>query len=291
MDKLYFLDQDGRRILSCRTDGSELSVVVAGCALHPDGIVIDDVSGYIYWTNMGRNFKWPDGSIERAKLDGSARRTIVAEGLTFTPKQITIDRTAGLLYWCDREGMRVMRARLDGSGIEVLVQTGSKDEERLDARNWCVGIALDTARGLVYWTQKGPPNGGAGRILRAPLVLPAGATPASRDDIELVFDGLPEPVDLDWTPAGELLWTDRAMTPHGGSVQRARAGDDAGTPQVLAADLGEAIGVAVDDVSGRMFIATLQGSVFAMNLDGSGRQAIVRGAGRLTGICYHRGHD
>ena len=290
MDKLYFLDQDGSRILSCRTDGSELRTVVVGCANHPDGIVIDDVSGYIYWTNMGRNFKRPDGSIERARLDGSERRTIVAEGLTFTPKQIAIDQAAGLLYWCDREGMRVMRARLDGSGIEVLVQTGSTDDERLDARNWCVGIALDTARGHVYWTQKGPPNGGAGRILRAPLAVPAGATPAGRDDIELIFDGLPEPVDLDWAPDGELLWTDRARAPHGGSVQRARVGDDAG-PRVLADDLGEAIGVAVDEVSGRMFIATLQGKVFAMNLDGSGRQAIVRGAGRLTGICYHREHD
>lgn len=290
MDKLYFLDQDGSRILSCRTDGSELRTVIAECAHHPDGIVIDDVSGYIYWTNMGRNFKRPDGSIERARLDGSERSTIVAEGLTFTPKQITIDQAAGLLYWCDREGMRVMRARLDGGGIEVLVQTGGTDEERLDARNWCVGIALDTARGLVYWTQKGPPNGGAGRILRAPLGVPAGATPASRDDIELIFDGLPEPVDLEWTPDRELLWTDRAMAPHGGSVQRARAGKDAG-PRLLAADLGEAIGVAVDEVSGRMFVATLQGKVFAMNHDGSGLQAIVRGAGRLTGICYHREHD
>jgi sugar lactone lactonase YvrE len=292
MSKLYFLDQAGGRILSCRTDGSELRTVVADCPRHPDGIAIDARSGHIYWTNMGSDFKRADGSIERARLDGSERRTIVAEGLTFTPKQIQIDPAAGLLYWCDREGMRVMRARLDGSGIEVLVQTGAGEEARLDARNWCVGIALDTARGFVYWTQKGPPAGGAGRILSAPLSLPAGATPASRGDIEVLFDGLPEPVDLEWLPDGGLVWTDRAKTPHGGSVQRAGIGAEAGAGQrLLATGLGEAIGIAVDGASGKMFVATLQGSVLAMDLDGGGLRTIVRDAGRLTGICYHDGHD
>jgi sugar lactone lactonase YvrE len=292
MSKLYFLDQAGSRILSCRPDGSELRTVVADCTRHPDGIAIDDQTSYLYWTNMGSDFKQADGSIERARLDGSERHTIVAEGLTFTPKQILIDKATRWLYWCDREGMRVMRSRLDGRGIEVLVQTGTGEAQRLDARNWCVGIALDTARGQLYWTQKGPPGAGAGRILRAPLALPAGATPSSRGDIELLFDGLPEPVDLEWTPAGELLWTDRAAAPHGGSVQRAGVADAPGRiPQLLAADLGEAIGIAVDGAAGRMFVATLQGNVFAMNLDGSGRRAIVRGAGRLTGICYHGGYD
>jgi sugar lactone lactonase YvrE len=289
MDKLYILDQAGGRILSCRPDGSELHTVVDGCDRHPDGIAIDAESEHLYWTNMGSDFKRADGSIERARLDGSERRTIVAEGLTFTPKQILIDRAARLLYWCDREGMRVMRARLDGSGIDVLVQTGAGEEARLDARNWCVGIALDPARGLLYWTQKGPPSAGAGRILRAPLTLPAGATPASRGDIEVLFDGLPEPVDLELTPAGALLWTDRALTPHGGSVQRASI--QGGGTQLLAAGLGEAIGIAVDEASGRLFVATLQGNVLAMNLDGSKVQTIVQGAGRLTGICYHHGHD
>jgi hypothetical protein len=300
MGKLYFLDQAGSRILGCRTDGSELQTIVAGCTRHPDGIAIDARSGYLYWTNMGNDFKRADGSIERARLDGSDRRTVVAEGLTFTPKQVQIDPAAGLLYWCDREGMRVMRARLDGSGIEVLVQAGDGDEARLDARNWCVGIALDTVRGLVYWTQKGPPGAGAGRILRAPLSLPAGATPAGRNNIDVLFDGLPEPVDLEWMPDGALAWTDRAQAPHGGSVHRANVGatsveishsSSGNTPRPLAADLGEAIGIAIDDISGRIFVATLQGNVLAMNLDGSDRRTIVRGAGRLTGICYHHGHD
>ncbi|MGH3337698.1 MAG: hypothetical protein ACRDPL_02560, partial [Propionibacteriaceae bacterium] len=85
-----------------------------------------------------------DGSIERADIDGGNRRLIVPEGGTFTPKQLTLDWRNRKLYWCDREGMRIMRADLDGSNIEVLVQTGNGDNDRRDQTRWCVGIAVDT---------------------------------------------------------------------------------------------------------------------------------------------------
>src|ERR1700752_1619292 len=112
-------------------------------------------AGHVYWTNMGvpsRN----DGAIERADLDGRNRRTIVPEGVTFTPKQIHLDGMHRKLYWSDREGMRVMRANLDGSSIEVLVQRGEGDNDRRDATRWCVGITVDAKGGHFYWTQKGP---------------------------------------------------------------------------------------------------------------------------------------
>jgi len=108
----------------------------------PDGVAVDVEAGAPLLTNMGvpsRN----DGSIERVDLDGRNRKTIVPEGATFTPKQLQLDKRHGKLYWCDREGMRVMRAHLDGSGIETLVQTGSTEADRLDQTKWCVGIALD----------------------------------------------------------------------------------------------------------------------------------------------------
>lgn len=57
MDFLYFLDQAGGRILSCRTDGSELRTVVADCARHPDGVAISAETGYLSWTNMGSDSK------------------------------------------------------------------------------------------------------------------------------------------------------------------------------------------------------------------------------------------
>src|SRR6266699_6045080 len=123
--RLLFLEASGGRIHSANADGSDRKVIVSGARV-PDGVVVDVEAGHIYWTNMGvpnRN----DGSIERADLDGRNRVTIVNEGATFTPKQLHLDKGCGKLYWCDREGMRVMRANLDGSNIETLVDTSKGD--------------------------------------------------------------------------------------------------------------------------------------------------------------------
>src|ERR1700675_1340952 len=187
---LIFLEASGNRVLSVNPDGSDRKVLVTECRL-PDGIAVDVEAGHIYWTNMGvpsRN----DGSIERADLDGRNRETIIPQGGTFTPKQVQLDKRNGKLYWSDREGMRVMRSNLDGSDVETLVDT-SQGEPRpgKDPRKWCVGIAVDADGGKFYWTQKGNDNAGQGRIFRANLEIPKGQTPSNRNDIEVLFDGLP----------------------------------------------------------------------------------------------------
>jgi sugar lactone lactonase YvrE len=123
--RLYFLEASGGRIHSANADGSDRKVIVSGARV-PDGVVVDVEAGHIYWTNMGVPSK-NDGSIERADLDGQNRVTIIGEGETFTPKQLHLEKKSGKLYWCDREGMRVMRANLDGSNIETLVDTSKGD--------------------------------------------------------------------------------------------------------------------------------------------------------------------
>src|SRR5271168_3229340 len=144
------------------------------------------------------NLKANEGSILRSDLDGRHMTTIVPPGGTFTPKQIQIDKVNGKLYWSDREGMRVMRANLDGSNIETLVDTSQGDSRPgADSTKWCVGIAVDAEGSNVYWTQKGDDNAGQGRIFRANIEIPVGRTPANRKDIELLYDNLPEPIDLD----------------------------------------------------------------------------------------------
>src|SRR6266850_5773358 len=128
--RLFVLELNAGRIHSMNTDGSDRQTIVTNCHL-PDGIVVDVEAGHIYWTNMGVP-SLNDGSIERADLDGRNRRTVVPEGITFTPKQIHLDKANGRLYWSDREGMRVMRSRLDGSAVETLVQTGRGEVDRRD---------------------------------------------------------------------------------------------------------------------------------------------------------------
>ena len=97
-------------------------------------------------------------------LDGTGARDVIPTGLITTGKQLTSDG-AGTLYWGDREGCRVSRVRIDGTSLTDLV-VNIRDDSWLQE---CVGVAVDTARGYLYWTQKGPSNGGKGRIFRAGL--------------------------------------------------------------------------------------------------------------------------
>jgi len=288
--RLFFLDIGGGRVLSANPDGSDLKTLINEGRQFPDGLVVDAAAGHIYWTNMG-NFKKNDGSIFRSDLDGKNLITIVPPGGTFTPKQVHLEKKSGKLYWSDREGMRVMRANLDGSKVETLVDTSDGDPRPgPDARKWCVGIAVDTEGGKFYWTQKGPDNAGEGRISRANIEIPQGQSPANRTDIELLYENLPEPIDLDLDLANRTLyWTDRGDAPRGNTVNRApmdRLPGNHKEPEILFTHLEEGIGLALDLKGGRMFITDFAGSLRSANLDGSNQKTLLFAEGNLTGIAY-----
>ena len=288
--RIFFLDLGGGRVLSASPDGSDLKTIVAEGRKLPDGLAVDIAARHLYWTNMG-NLKQNDGSILRSDLDGRNMTTIVPPGGTFTPKQIQIEKKTGRLYWCDREGMRVMRANLNGSNVETLVDTSGGDPRPgSDLRKWCVGIAVDVERGKFYWTQKGPDKGGQGRIFRANVEIPPGQTPADRRDIETLYERLPEPIDLDIDPTTRTLyWTDRGDPPRGNTVSRApleAPPDHRPEPEIVFTHLMEGIGLALDVKGGRMFITDLAGSVYSADLDGSNKQTLLFAQGNLTGIAY-----
>src|SRR6267142_2250409 len=216
--RLYVLDLSGGRIFSLNPDGSDSKTLVTGCRL-PDGLAVDSAAGYIYWTNMGvphRN----DGSIERADLDGGNRRFIIPEGGTFTPKQLHLEKKSGKHYWSDREGMRVMRANLDGSQVEIL------------------------------------------------------------------FEGLPEPIDLELDLEHRVLyWTDRGDPPRGNTVSRTPI-DGQLNQEIVLGHLMEGIGIALDVRGDRMFVTDLAGSIYSAHLNGSERRPIAMAQGNLSGIAY-----
>src|SRR4029077_16332138 len=204
----FFLDVGGS-VQTAVAENPMPRTLVASAGQGPDGIAVDLAAGYIYWTGMG-NPSADDGFIKRSNLDGSNVVTLVPAGGTYTPKQMRVDPPSGKMYWSDREGMRVMRSNLDGSNIEVLVTTGTTATDRMDLSRWCVGMALDTAGGWFYWTQKGGDNAGVGSIRRAHIQMPSGQTSTNRTDIEVLFSGLPEPIDIDLDLQDRIIyWADR----------------------------------------------------------------------------------
>jgi hypothetical protein len=262
--------------------------VVEDAGQGPDGIALDEERGHIYWTGMGVPAN-DDGFIMRSDLDGENVVTIVPAGGTYTPKQLKIDDQNGKLYWSDREGMRVMRANLDGSELEVLVTTGTGADDRGDAENWCVGIALDTARGHFYWSQKGSDNAMVGSLRRAGIAMPEGQSSLDRTDIEVLFEGLPEPVDIDLDlQSGHIYWTDRGDDTINRAPIEIPAGATAATRadrEILIEDVREAIGVTLDLERGKLFFTGGTGGRVGMaNLDGTGLVDLLTGSAGLTGI-------
>lgn len=242
-----------------------------------------------------------DGSIMRSNLDGSEITHLVPTGTTHTPKQITISVEHDTLWWCDREGMRIMSCSLSGANIETLYTANRNpsmtfEESRKDEMNHCVGIAINHASSHLYWTQKGPSKGFKGRIFKAGLQVPEGFCARDREDVKVLLDELPEPIDLEYCvlPDDEreyLYWTDRGSPPRGNTVNRAaivKSTGNLGDVEILMDGFDETIGISVVPNLGVMYVTDLAGRVYRANLDGSGKQTIIEKQGQdmLTGIWY-----
>jgi hypothetical protein len=280
--QLYFIAQGSpSRIHRMSADGGNVETVVSELRHQPDGIAVSKELGYIYFSNMS------PGSIQRVRLDGSNLTTLV-RGFE-VGKQLAMVKEK--LYWTDREGMKVMRCNLNGSNVEVLVDT-SRDECTASECKFAVGIAVDTLNGFVYWSQKS--KGGFGSIHRAPTTFRPGQTAANRNDVQTVLKNLPEPIDLQWVDDFGLFWMDRGHQSGGNSVNRMRMSLEtmrgvARFPErspPIVTGLTEGIGIAVDRVSRRIWFTDLGGHVYRSDMDGSHLTELKNHLGYLVGIDY-----
>lgn len=209
------------------------------------------------------------------------------EGGLVTGKQLAGAWSCRRLYWSDREGAAVRSVALDGTDLRDEVVVAQTDQDRHLVRNQCVGVAVDEPGGYLYWTQKGPSDGGDGRIFRAPLDIPAGQSATDRA-VEVLWSGLPEPIDLELDlDAGVVYWTDRGLPPGGNTLNRAdipAPGQPGGDVAILSAGFHEAIGLAVDVREGLAFVGDLSGEIRAVSLDGRYEAVVAQIPGGLTGI-------
>jgi len=115
--RIYWCDREGMRVMSCATDGSDLTVHVQTGATKEDshdrrrhcvGGAVDGTGGFLYWTQKGKP-KGNEARILRAPLrmapgTDPARRTdieILADRLP-EPIDLEWDGGTGTLYWTDR---------------------------------------------------------------------------------------------------------------------------------------------------------------------------------------------
>lgn len=277
MVQLLALARDEHRIEMIDVAAGTHRTIITDTGLHPDGIVCDGTT--VFWTTMGELtgtnefgeavYENVDGGVHAIDVDGTNRRDIIPTGGTTTGKQLALDR-AGNLYWGNREGFALTTAKTDGTGLRDLVQYDGSGQER----DWIVGVALDEANQQVYWSQKGSPEGGDGKILRAGMQIPVGQTAHNRTDIELVWEGLPAPIDLEFDD-GRLFWTDRGRQSGGESLNRATVPSPGGVgepPEVLAEGFESPIGLAIDHEMKLAYVADLGGRIWVV--PGPGREDI-----------------
>ncbi|SJX66682.1 uncharacterized protein SRS1_21013 [Sporisorium reilianum f. sp. reilianum] len=292
---IVYLDIVQGQMKSVGIDGAAKKVLVDGLKFAPDGVQIDS-NNVAYFTNMGAPTS-NDGSIVRVDLAKKHKELsyVVKPGDTHTPKQLQLDEANGKLYWSDREGGRVQRCNVDGSGLETLYDSAPGEARPLaDGTKWCVGLAIDTKRGLIYWTQKGISKGGVGRIFRTNIELPSDSTSEKRTDVETLFHNLPEPIDLELDLASQkLFWTDRGDPPFGNSLNSADVSaplDTSNKPKEISAEnivaerFHEAIGLALDTDKKVAYVSDLLGSLWSVGFNGDDRKQLLADDGNFTGI-------
>jgi hypothetical protein len=146
-----------------------------------------------------------------------------------------------------------------------------------------------TKENKFYWTQKGPPKGGKGRIFRANIETPTGTDGSTRNDIEVVLANLPEPIDLEIDTESETLyWTDRGDPPTGNTLNKLQLGKPGGenklTPQILARNMHEAIGLKLDPKNQHIYITDLGGTVYRFDMSGGNKKKVYDTEACFSGI-------
>jgi sugar lactone lactonase YvrE len=273
--RIYWLDILGNGVFSALPDGSDMQRISAALAA-PDGVVADDCSGAVYFTNMGSGLGGSGQASVQRFDDGTTETLIEPNSGINTAKQMTIDVAHGHLYIADREGATIWRSALDGSELEPVVREHGFSQ--------LVGVAVDPVEGHVYFTDRNN-----AQLFRVGLELPAGESAANRTDLEMLYaapDGamlIDLAIDLDHQT---IYVTDRNR----GTVERMGLALPAGETSETRSDvdvvidgLTEPIGVAVAPRDDLLYVTELGGAVHRAGLDGSG-DAVIAQTGSATGI-------
>jgi sugar lactone lactonase YvrE len=271
---LFWTDVTNNKLWRANADGTSKREVPgptgAATIAAPDGVAIDLVDGFLYWTNMGSPVGG-SGTLYRMDLRTEEVEPVIPYGMTATPKQVRIDPRARQLYWCDREGSSVWRANLDGSDAKPILQGHGLMNP--------VGLGLDVAKRQLYVSDRG-----ARKIYRASFDVPSGETDRTRTDVETLLsftNGVPLDLDLDLAER-KIYWTDFVL----GTIQRAAMDPQAEQPpearldiEIVAENLDQPIGISLDRIENQLYFTQFGGQVSRVQFDGSQLKHLVSSTG------------
>lgn len=173
-------------------------------------------------------------------------------------------------------GLTTARAKISTTGELVLAVTPAvvSSQLRTNTKSRCVGITIAPKIGKFFWTQKGSSKATQGRIFSANIDMPPGENASNRSDIQTVMDALPEPIDLEFDEASEVLyWTDRGELPLGNTLNKKHlpggSSDGGGLgkgQEILAQGFGETIGLKIDYGQHVAYVADLGGRLWKVSL-------------------------
>jgi hypothetical protein len=115
----------------------------------------------------------------------------------------------------------------------------------------------------------------------------------------LLFDSLPEPIDLEFEPESQILyWTDRGEYPLGNTLNKAYVGSEAGAEAgmkergvtTLARHFHEPIGLKIDAVNRHVYLTDLGGTVYRFDMDGGNKKKVYETDSAYSGIALAHLH-
>ncbi len=257
--KIYWANFLGQRISRANLDGSEIETIAQFEETFPVAIALDLRNEKVYCA--GPKVIW------RLNLDGSNLHRLRDTSGGAPKRGLTLDVDAGLMYWSvNLAGI----ARMPLSGGEI-------DFFYTDRLSSAFGVALDSSRNKLYWTEFN-----SSRVLRA-------NTDGSAL-LELPLSGIlyPDPIVLLTQPRqivvdslGERIYLTARLFDRVSYSQAIISADlNGGDPRVLVRTEGYALCLAIDTGAGRMYWGEGLGDseksrIWRGNLDGSEPEVII----------------
>ncbi|XP_036394518.1 low-density lipoprotein receptor-related protein 2 [Megalops cyprinoides] len=123
-------------------------------------IDFDDREQFVYWVQG-------TGSIFRVKTDGSNRTQFAPAAIIGSPSGLAFDWITRMMYYTNPTNQAIEVIRVDGSQHyrkTIITNTGKPE-----GAGQPIGIALDPARGKLFWTDKGTESGVPPKVASADM--------------------------------------------------------------------------------------------------------------------------